>query len=315
MKKGLLIINVGTPNSPQVKDVRNYLGDFLNDPLVIQMPTLLRQLLVKGIIVPFRGPKSAKRYQKVWTKEGSPLLTHLLQLEKKLKTKLADTHAVYAAMNYGKPDIKDVVKQIEVDGIEELTVLPLFPHYAASTTLSTINNVKSLTAHWKSTKVSYIKQFYNAPRFISAVSSLIAKHPLSEYEHILFSYHSLPLKQVKQSNILGKDYEAVCYETTQLLADHLHLTKKQYSTAFQSRFSKRWLAPFTNEALTELAHKGKKKTLVVCPSFVADCLETTLEIGVEYRDEYLKNGGTDFQLVECVNSSDEWVDAVIEIIS
>lgn len=315
MKKGLLIINVGTPNSPQVKDVKSYLSDFLNDPLVIQMPSIFRHLLVKGIIVPFRAKKSAKRYQQLWTTQGSPLLVHLEKLNDKLSAKLSGTHKVYATMNYGQPKLDDVLQQVANDGIQDLTVLPLFPHYASSTTQSTINKVEALTSQWSNTKVRFIKQFYDHTGFINAVCEQINQHDLWKYDHVLFSYHSLPLKQVKQSDIAGKDYEEVCYETSQLLSQELGLTTEQYSTAFQSRFSKRWLGPFTNEVLNTLLSQGKKKVLVVCPSFVADCLETSLEIGIEYRDEFLKNGGEKFQLVNCVNSSDQWGDGIAEIIS
>jgi ferrochelatase len=169
MKRGLLLINVGTPNSPKLNDVKSYLKGFLCDPLVIQMPALLRQILVKGIIIPLRVHKSSERYKKLWTKDGSPLLIHLENLKSKLQVKLEGEYTVYAAMNYGQPNIEDILKKIESDKLDELTVFPLFPHYTTSTTLSTIHKVESLTKTWDTTKVQFIEQFYDRPSFIDAV--------------------------------------------------------------------------------------------------------------------------------------------------
>jgi ferrochelatase len=317
MKKGILLINVGTPEAPTKTAVRSYLKEFLNDPYVIEMPALFRKILVNGIIVPFRAGKSAKRYQKLWTNEGSPLLVHLNNLQVKLQKSVGQDYSVFAAMSYGQPKLKEVLKEIEAQELDKLIVLPLYPHYTTSTTLSAIESVKALTSHWKNTPIQYITSFYQESAFIKAISERITSYNSEEYDHILFSYHSLPLKQVKAS-CKNKDqsqcYDKACYATTQLIASELNLEEANYSTAFQSRFSKRWLAPYTNDVLEELAQQGKKRVLVVTPSFVADCLETTVEIGEEYRDIFIEKGGSELQLVPCLNDADYWVEALKKII-
>lgn len=317
MKKGILLINVGTPDSPTVKDVRAYLKEFLNDPFVIEMPAILRKILVNGIIVPFRAPQSAKRYEQLWTKEGSPLLVHLLNLERKLQKRVANIYQVFTAMSYGQPQLSKTLEAIEKAEINELIVLPLYPHFAKSTTLSAKHAINALTTEWRKTKVRYINHFYQNTGFISAVAEQAKNFNLSDYDHILFSYHSLPLKQVKascESADKTQCYDTACYETSELIAEHLKLKKGFFSTAFQSRFSKNWLAPYTSDILRKLAQQGKKKVLVFTPSFVADCLETTVEIGIEYRDFFIKNGGEELDLVPCVNTSDEWIEGIVKII-
>ncbi len=317
MKKGILLINVGTPESPSVKDVRAYLKEFLNDPFVIEMPALLRQLLVNGIIVPFRAPKSAQRYQELWTNDGSPLLVHLLNLQKKLQAKVKDEYQVYAAMNYGQPALSKVIEEMGKAALDELIVLPLFPHYAQSTTLSAKTAVKAFTADWRQCKIRFIDSFHQDAGFIASVAAQAKPYDLSAYDHILFSYHSLPLKQVKAGCTSAEKahcYDKACYATSELIAQELQLDKSQYSTAFQSRFSKKWLAPYTSDVLKEMADKGKKKVLVFTPSFVADCLESTVEIGSEYRDFFIENGGEVLDLVPCVNDSEVWVEHLLKII-
>jgi len=317
MKRGILLINIGTPETPTKKAVSSYLKEFLNDPYVIVMPKVLRYLLVNGIIIPFRAGKSTKRYQQLWTKEGSPLLVHLRSLQTKLQTIFNDEYTVFGAMSYGKPQLSEVLREIEKHNFDELIVVPLYPHYTTSTTLSAIEGVKKHTAHWKNTTITNIKSFYQEEPFIEALSKRISSYRIEDYDHLLFSYHSLPLKQVK-SSCEGDDstecYEKACYGTTELLAKALNLQTSDYSTAFQSNISDRWLAPYTKDILKELAQKGKKKVLVITPSFVADCLETTVEIGQEYRDDFIKMGGSELRLVECLNDAPYWVEALAKII-
>lgn len=314
--KGLLLINVGTPNAPTTTAVRRYLKAFLNDPLVIEMPPILRHLLVNGIIVPFRARKSAQRYQQLWTKQGSPLLVHLQHLQQKVQQHIAPHVQVFAAMNYGQPELTTVIQAIENAQLDELTVLPLFPHYTKSTTLSAKSRVAALTADWRHTKVRYIDHFYTHNDFIQSITDQAQAFDIESYDHVLFSYHSLPLKQVKASCASNEEsycYDKACRHTTTLLAKALNITKPTFSTAFQSRFSRQWLAPFTNEVLIQLAQQGQCKILVFTPSFVADCLETTIEIGQEYRDLFLQHGGLTMDLVPCPNSSDRWTQGVINI--
>jgi len=316
-RKGLLLINVGTPQSPSTRDVKAYLKRFLNDPYVIDMPKLLRHILVNGIIVPFRAPHSAKRYQKLWTTQGSPLLVHLLHLQKKLQSKMAEDCQVFAAMNYGQPQLSTVIKEIKAAHIEELTVLPLYPHYAKSTTLSAQAAFEHYWDKWQACQYRFIDAFHNHPAFIAALTQQAKNLNIKNYDHVIFSYHSLPLKQIREacaSEQKSHCYKDACYETSVHLAQSLGIKAEDYSTTFQSGLSKKWLSPFTADELKNLAKQGKKKVLVFTPSFVADCLETTVEIGMEYRDMFIEQGGESLDLVPCVNASDSWVEAILEII-
>lgn len=312
MKKGLLLVNIGTPEAPTTEAVAKYLKAFLNDPLVIQMPSVLRKLLVNGIIVPQRAPKSAERYQKIWTKEGSPLLVHLQQLVTQLSEALSGQYEVFAGMRYGQPSIEQAINEIREAQIDELTVLPLYPHYTQSTTESTINHIKSLTKDKPKDFLNIVPPFYNKAPFINSIKAIVDNYDLNAYDHILFSYHSLPLKQ---ANATSPKYDDVCQETTKLLAQSLGLKEEQYSTAFQSRLTKRWLGPYTSDVLKTLIKQEKTKVLVITPSFTADCLETILEIGVEYRDDFVAMGGKELHLVPCINSSQAWTEGIVELIS
>lgn len=318
MKKGILLINVGSPDAPTKTAVKSYLTEFLNDPFVIEMPALLRKILVNGIIVPFRSGKSARRYQTLWTEQGSPLVVHLENLKTKLQESIGDNTTVFAAMSYGQPSLKSVLQDIEEAQLDELIVLPLYPHYTKATTLSAKHAIYNLTSEWSQTKIQFIDSFYKENAFIKAVADKAKDFDMESYDHILFSYHSLPLKQVKASCASSEKsycYDKACYETSVLLAKELKLSTDQYSTTFQSRFAKNWLAPFTSDALKELAQQGKKNILVFTPSFVADCLETTVEIGIEYRDYFIENGGKKLDLVTCPNDSKVWVKGIADIIS
>ena len=316
-KQGLLLINIGSPDSPKVDDVKRYLKVFLNDPKVIDIPSILRKLLVNGIIIPFRAKNSAKRYTELWTKEGSPLTIHLNNLKLKLEKLLDSKMNVYAGVSYGQPSLEESIKQIKKDGIKELIILPLYPHYAQSTTESTMANVKTFLKD-SSIKTTFVEHFYKENGFIMAVSEQASGYDLGHYDHILFSYHSLPLKQVEKvkqkRNNFDYNYNKACHITSDLLAKQLGIKANAYSTAFQSRLSKRWLAPYTSEVLEELIKDNKKRVLVFTPSFVADCLETTIEIGVEYRKDFIAKGGEKLDLVPCPNDSDVWAEAILKII-
>ncbi len=315
MKKGILLINIGTPEAPTSQAVRKYLIDFLDNRYVIELPTLFRKILVRGIIAPFRAKKSAKRYQKLWTDEGSPLLVYLNRVKEKLQNQLNESHNVYAAMICSSPYINDVIKEIEQDHLDELIVVPLFPHHSKSTTDNAIEMVKSATRHWNHSSLNFVPAFYKHPLFIKAIAARINEYRLAEYDHLIFSYHSLPIKQInkeRDSNI--ERYDTACYQTSKLIAEQLNIASSQYSTAFQSRLTNRWLGPFTPEILDQCLQKGEKKILVITPSFVADCLETTIEVGQEYRDLFLSKGGEKFDLVSCVNDSDLWIDALVDIV-
>lgn len=330
MKKAVVLVNVGTPDAPDVGAVRRYLQEFLSDPRVLTIPALLRWFLVHCIIVPFRAPRSAKLYQRLWSDKGSPLLYHGKMLRDKLATKV-DAH-VYIAMRYGNPSLSELLLKLDQKQYKQITFMPLYPQFASSTTGSALALV---TEHYeKQTRIPTIKtisNFYNDIGFIKAFADRVKEYDIETYDHVLFSYHSLPLSHLKEihggkscetfgcaqkvTDINRNCYQAGAYETTRLLAFELGLSSDRYSTTFQSRFAKKWLGPFTEDRLRELVSEGKRKVLVVAPSFVADCLETTIEIGEEYHDLFLSLGGESFDLVQSLNASDLWVEYLAQKVS
>jgi len=332
MKKALILINIGTPDKPEVKAVKRYLTEFLNDKYVIDIPFLLRKILVNLIIIPFRVKNSTELYKRLWTSEGSPLLVYQNNLVLKLNEKYGDEFDVYSAMRYGNPSVKHVLKEIRRKGYKEIDVLPMYPQYASSTTLSTREKVKEIIDEWKEKpKVRFIGQFYNRPEFIEVFTKNIIAAEYGSFDHVIFSYHGLPDRQVNKihpqvdSNSCSchikmpeygeKCYKATCYETTRLLAKSLGIESSNYSVSFQSRLSKNWLTPFTDMTIKKLLSEGKKKILVVAPAFVTDCLETVIEIGYEYKEDFLSNGGEELKLVESLNDKDAWVDAIYKIVT
>jgi ferrochelatase len=331
-KTAILIFNVGTPENPSTAGVRRYLSEFLNDKRIIDLPRLFRKILVDLIIVPFRAPKSAKIYQKLWTEKGSPLLVHGLSLKEKLQEKAGNGYIVEFANSYQHPSIKEITDQLIKKGVSRIIVFPLFPQYSGSTTGSGFERfMTQLSSHYNIPAVSTILQYFNDPGYIGAMASLISKYNFEQYDHLLMSYHGLPLKMVNKAHtgntcaqfnctreINAQNvfcYQASCYATSRLLAKELNLDESRYSVSFQSRISRNWLLPFTDETILRLAKEGKKKLLVVCPSFTADCLETTIEVGHEYRDLFLQNGGKEFSLVESLNDNEIWVDAIWNMVS
>lgn len=330
-QKAVLLVNVGTPDKPEVKAVRHFLSQFLNDRRVMDMPWLLRKILVNLIIVPFRAPKSTKLYEQLWTMEGSPLLIHTEKFAAKLQTALGEDYSVYTAMRYGNPSLKEALQQIKEQKFDELIVFPQFPQYAASTTGTVTEFVKKEIRHWKATpKINFVNQFYDYPGFLDAFSRNITACYPEKYDHIIFSFHGLPTRQVnrvhpgissatctcdKQMPTHGERcYKATCYATSRLLAAKLGLQPGQYSVGFQSRFSKNWLSPFTDELIIALAGKGAKKLLITVPSFVADCLETIVEIEAGYGKLFREHGGEELVLVRSLNDSEQWVKAAAEMI-
>lgn len=327
-KEAIVLINLGTPNSPSVKDVRNYLSEFLNDPFVIDINPIARFLLVNMIIVPFRAPKSAKAYQELWTDEGSPLMVYGQKLEEKLRTKVQDKADVYLAMRYQNPSMQKVFDEMKNKGYEKLTVIPLYPQYATSTTETIYVEMEKLMRSWsKLPEIKFIDQFYDHPLFIETIAKRAEKYNFDDYDHIIFSYHGLPKRQLNKlyrdattcddhncskeiNDTNQKCYLATCYATTRLLVERLGLEEEQYSVGFQSRLGRGWVKPFTDKILEELAGQGKKNVLVFCPAFVSDCLETIVEIGIEYQEEFEEWGGHKVQLVESLNDHDIFVDCL-----
>lgn len=331
MTKGkvLLLVNTGTPDNPGVRAVGRYLSEFLNDPYVIDMPWLARKMLVNFIIIPFRVRHSAKLYSRLWTPEGSPLKVNLDNLVAKLGIRLKNKYTVIGAMRYGNPSIRSAFQQIDRDS--EVMVLPLFPQFASSTTGSVKNAVQKEAASRKmSHNIRFIDQFFSDVAFIEAFASTIMNHSPEKFDHVLFSYHSLPVSHLQKLHpeqhpdnctcssripAFGHTcYKAQCYHTSRLIARRLKLDEGKYSTSFQSRMSRNWIGPFTDKVLADLPQEGKNNVLVAAPSFVADCLETLIEIKEQNRELFHAAGGENFVMSESLNFSDTWIDSLEKIV-
>ncbi len=328
--KGILLVNLGTPDSPSVADVRKYLGEFLMDPRVIDINALGRTLLVKGIIVPFRGPKSAKSYQAIWTNNGSPLMYYGKQVKEKLQKKLGKDFHVGLAMRYQNPSLESVLNEFYEKNIFDIKIIPLFPQYASATTGSVNQKIMEIVSNWQIIpKIEFVNSYYDHPKLIEAFADRAKNYNLSSYDHVLFSFHGLPVRQLiksdptqshcqKVNNCCDKItpanqycYSAQSFATAKAIANSLALKADQFSISFQSRLGRDpWIQPYTSAVIEELAKQGKKKILVFCPAFVADCLETIHEISVEYQEEFEKVGGEKIQLVEGLNDSDKWIEAL-----
>lgn len=330
-KTAVIIANVGTPDAPTVKAVRKYLFQFLNDRRVIDLPWLLQKFLVNFIIVPFRAPKSTKLYQMLWTKKGSPLMYISNESKEKLQKELGDSYEVFVGMRYQNPSLKAALQTIKEKGFDKIVVFPLFPQYASSSTGTISQLVNTEVAKWNVIpELTIISQFYQNPGFIQAFASQIKKYKPDEFDHIIFSYHGLPLSQtdrvhpgIKTTECTCEEqmpehgrycYKATCYETTRLLTKELGLSKSAYSVAFQSRLTKNWLEPFSDMEIIKLAQNGTKRILITAPAFIADCLETTVEIGIEYKELFKENGGEKLQLVESLNSNNDWIETMAEMV-
>jgi ferrochelatase len=330
-RTGVLLINLGTPDSPSVSDVRSYLSQFLNDPRVIDIPWLLRKMLVNLIIVPFRAPKSAKIYQKLWTANGSPLLFHSRRVQKLLQQELGEDYDVHLAMRYKNPSIPDVMEAMRKKHYKRMIVLPMFPQYASASTGSAHDEVmRVLRTWWVIPEVKFISQYYDHPLFIEGFLQRAKQYKLADYDHILFSYHGLPERQVDKvydeglcadhncEHEVSEDsqycYKATCYATTRLLATRLNLPQERYTVCFQSRLDQKWIKPFSDEVVRECGKKGMKKLLVFSPAFTADCLETIIEIGEEYQDIFKEHGGEKVQLVESLNDHPVWIQCLRDLV-
>lgn len=331
-KTAVILVNVGTPDSPAVADVRRYLFQFLNDRRVIDLPLLLQKVLVNLIIVPFRAPKSAKLYQKLWSDKGSPLLYYSQSVTAKLQLRIGDNYQIYNTMRYGNPSLENILKLIEHQNYKKIIILPLFPQYASATTGSVSEFVLTKISHWNVIpELQLINYFHDHPEFIAAFASQAAKYNVANWDHIIFSFHGLPLRQINkihpgidcgeclcktQSIEDGKFcYQAACYETARLIAREIGLSANNFSVSFQSRLTNKWMSPFTDEVLVQKAKAGVKRILIFAPAFVADCLETKVEIGEEYKLLFKKHGGEELQLVESLNDHDRWIEGLNQIIT
>ncbi len=322
-------MNLGSPDSTAVKDVRKYLNEFLMDGRVIDIPYLLRLLLVKGIIVPFRAPKSAEAYKTIWWKEGSPLIEYTKQLRTALQQQIEET--VTIAMRYGSPSPKASYDELlkKVDGLEEVILFPLYPHYAMSSYETAVEHMKETHAAGNySFKLTTIKPYYNHPDYINAMVENMRPYLQQEYDHLLFSYHGVPARHIKKSDITGTHclqmnnccqvaspahnfcYRHQCFETTRLITSRLNIPQDKFSISFQSRLGKGWLEPFTDIRLEQMPAERIKKLLIICPAFVSDCLETLEEIAERGKETFIHAGGQSYTMIPCLNIHPAWVAAM-----
>jgi ferrochelatase len=333
-KTGVLLIQLGTPDSPSTSDVRTYLSEFLNDPRVIDLPWLARKLLVNGIIVPFRAPKSAKIYKKLWEHGNgvSPLLTYTQSVQKLLAERLQnDNITVEMAMRYQNPSMDVVLDRMHKANYEQIIIIPLFPQYASASSGSAIEKAMNLIRKWwVIPEIKIVSQFYDHPAYIDSIVERAKAFNFDDYDHILFSYHGLPERQVDKvyDNGLCEDqpcetsineenkfcYKATSYATTRLIASKLGLKESDYTVCFQSRLDKKWLTPFSDVIVEEQGKKGAKKLLAFSPAFVADCLETIIEIGDEYQEIFEEHGGEKVQLVPSSNDHPRFIDCLEDLV-
>jgi len=325
---GVLIVNLGTPDSPAVSDVRKYLREFLMDKRVMDIPFLNRWLLVNLIIAPFRAPKSAVEYNKLWVERGSPLKFYGEDVRDSLQTALGDNYKVALGMRYQSPNIQSALDELRQDSVDQIIVIPLFPQYASASTGSVVDKVMEVTKEWQVIPtIKFINNFAEEEQFINAWAQITGKYLEEEYDHFVFSYHGLPERQILKASVndncqLGECcnsynsknqycYRAQCFLTTKLLIKKLGIPEGKYVTSFQSRLGKNpWIKPYTDHVLKELAGKGIKKVLAFSPAFVADCLETTVEVGETFKDEFISAGGEKWVLVESLNDNSKWIDCL-----
>lgn len=335
MKTGILLINLGTPDSPSTADVRKYLREFLMDPKVIDINPVSRWFLINLIIAPTRAPKSAKLYQSIWTNEGSPLLFHGYKLAEKLQAKLGTDIPVALGMRYQSPSLKSALIELRDKKVDRIIALPLYPQYSSAATGSTIDELNALKKKIAGLpEIKIIERFHQLPEYMDAMVEIAAEYDHAKYDHVIFSFHGVPERQITKTSVeLGDGkcafgsccevitdrnkycYRANCIQTARELATRLNIPKEHYTISFQSRLGRTpWLQPFSDQVVTALAKEGKKKLLVFSPAFVADCLETIHEIAVEYDELFREHGGEKVQLVPALNSNDGWVDAVAKIV-
>jgi len=306
------------------------------DPRVIDVNAALRTVLVKGVIVPFRAPKSAKLYKAIWDDTtGSPLKHYSILQQQALQQRLGDGYMVELAMRYQSPSIESALQKLKDALVSEIQVIALFPQYASASTGSVHEKVMRIVKEWQTVPdISFVNSFHDNELMIEAFVDNANKHQPKTYDHILFSFHGLPQRQLKKCdhthnwclkvdgccNTLNDTnkfcYSAQSHDTARLIAAKMGLPKEKYTVCFQSRLgSDPWVQPYTSEIIKQMAAEGKKRLLVFCPAFVSDCLETVYEVTTEYGDEFKALGGEHVQLVESLNDSPKWIDALIGMVN
>ena len=329
IKRGIVLMNLGSPDSTEVKDVKRYLDEFLMDKRVIDYPYLFRLLLVKGLITPKRSHASAEAYKTIWTKEGSPLIVLTQQLQAALQQKVEEP--IEIAMRYGNPTPAAAFDALlkKHPGIEEVVAVPLYPHYAMASYETAVEYAKEqyVKGGYKF-RLSFIKPFYNDENYIAAMVENIRPHLQNEYDHILFSYHGIPARHLTKvdpthshclkvndccnvnSQAQKTCYRHQCFETTRLIIKALNIPKEKFSISFQSRLGKGWLEPFTDVRLEQMPKEGIKKLLIISPAFISDCLETLEELEERGKETFIGAGGETYKMIPCLNVHPLWVNTL-----
>ena len=311
---GVLVVNLGTPDAPTPEAVRRFLAEFLSDPRVVDLPRLPWQFVLRAFVLPFRPKRSAHAYQQVWTPAGSPLLTGTealtRALESRLRELLPDPPAVAMGMTYGNPSIARALERLLAAGVQRLVVLPLFPQYSATTTAAALDRIDAaLTGLAPPPDRLVIEDYHDEPAHVAALAASIAAR--APFDHLLFSFHGIPARNAAA----GDPYGGQCHATARLVAARLGLTQERWSVAFQSRVGRaRWLEPYTEDRLRELAAAGMARLAVACPGFAVDCLETLEEIAIRGSATFLAAGGTDFEYIPALNDDAAQVNCLAQLV-
>jgi len=333
-KQGVLLINLGSPDSTSVADVRKYLREFLMDPRVLDAPWPVRWCVVHLAILPRRPVQSAEAYEKIWTKEGSPLVVTSRNVQHELQNRLGGDIVVELAMRYQSPDIESAVARLRAQGITDLLVFPLFPHFAMSSFETAVVRAREVAARLApEMRLRIAEPFFNDPGYIAALAASAENYLRAGYDHLLFSFHGLPERHLCKADPTGGHclatpdccktpspahstcYRAQCFATVQAFVEAAGVPANKYSVSFQSRLGRDpWLKPYTDFEFARLAGTGVKKLLVICPAFVSDCLETLEEISIRGREIFFEAGGTGFELIPCLNEHPRWLDALEKIV-
>ena len=326
--KGILLINLGSPKDLDDKSIKEFLIEFLSDDLVIDYPKIIQQTLVRGVIVPFRYKNTQAAYEEIWSAKGSPLIEMSKKVSKKLENVISTP--VEIGMRYQEPSIEQGLRSLVNKGCNEIKVIPLYPHYAISTTLTTKLKVEEIVRNLDcNLNIEYVDHFYNSENYIKALSSSIQDYIKPETDLLLFSYHGIPKRHLKKATPERNHSEELCLksqcvikeycyrhqvmETSRLCAQELSLSEDQWKVSFQSRVGPGWLQPFTDKELEKYPSLGIKNITVACPSFVSDNLETLEEINMEARETFIDNGGEEFNYAPCLNDNEPWIDFLSSI--
>ncbi len=331
-KKGLLLVNLGTPDAPTWNGLRRYLSQFLTDRRVIDIPWLFRNILFRGVVVPIRSVRVAKLYKEVWTEEGSPLKVYGERVTAGVQDILGDDFVVRLAMRYQNPSIEKGLNELIKENVSEIIVFPMFPQYASASTGSVHEEVMRLLKRREIIPpVRMINSYFDHPDMIKLFADNARKHDLEKYDHFIFSFHGLPQRYLKKESDFCKCdgqccktvqplnqfcYSAQCHASAYAIAKELDISDEKMTISFQSRLGPvDWLKPYTDIVLEEQVEKGNKKVLVFSPAFVADCLETIMEIGIEYKEDFIEDGGEELDYVVSLNDDPRWMQTIADIVT